>query len=103
MRYLPAYSSDLNPIEQAFSKLKMALRKGAARTVTTLLNSSEGSSKTFAPEECVNYFRHDRMESGSSCLYKRAHRAHASLRKYLWAKEKRHHVSVRCGDSRQLS
>jgi transposase len=60
VRYLPAYSSDLNPIEQAFSKLKMALRKGAARTVTTLLNSSEGSSKTFAPEECVNYFRHDR-------------------------------------------
>ena len=33
LRYLPAYSPDLNPIEQAFSKLKAALRKGAARTV----------------------------------------------------------------------
>jgi hypothetical protein len=33
-RYLPAYSPDLNPIEQAFSKLKAALRnrKGAAQT-----------------------------------------------------------------------
>ena len=35
--YLPAYSPDLNPIEMAFSKLKTALRKGSARTVTTLM------------------------------------------------------------------
>ena len=35
-RYLPAYSPDLNPIEQAFSKLKTAMRKGAARTVKAL-------------------------------------------------------------------
>jgi transposase len=32
LRYLPAYSPDLNPIEQAFVKLKAALRKAAART-----------------------------------------------------------------------
>ena len=37
VRYLPAYSPDLNPIEQAFSKLKAALRKGATRTVDALL------------------------------------------------------------------
>ena len=36
LRYLPAYSPDLNPIEQVFAKLKAALRKGAARTVTVL-------------------------------------------------------------------
>jgi transposase len=36
-RYLPAYSPDLNPIEQAFSKLKAALRKGATRTVEALV------------------------------------------------------------------
>ena len=36
VRYLPAYSPDLNPIEQAFSKLKTAMRKGAARTVKAL-------------------------------------------------------------------
>src|SRR5215813_13567423 len=32
VRYPPAYSPDLNPIEQVFPKLKAALRKGAART-----------------------------------------------------------------------
>ena len=31
--YLPAYSPDLNPIENAYSKLKRALRDWAARTV----------------------------------------------------------------------
>jgi hypothetical protein len=41
-----------------FSKLKMALRKGAARTVTTLLKLIGRLIKTFAPEECANYFRY---------------------------------------------
>jgi transposase len=31
--YLPKYSPDLNPIEQAFSKLKALLRKAAERTI----------------------------------------------------------------------
>ena len=58
LRYLPAYSPDLNPIEQAFSKLKAALRKGAARTVTRLLKLIGRLAKTWAPEECANYFQH---------------------------------------------
>jgi len=58
LRYLPAYSPDLNPIEQAFAKLKAALRKGAARTVTALWKLIGKLLKTFAPEECANYFRH---------------------------------------------
>ena len=56
--YLPAYSPDINPIEQVFSKLKMALRTGAARTVTTLLELIGRLIKTFVPKECANYFRH---------------------------------------------
>lgn len=56
MRYLPAYSPDFNPIEMAFSKLKTALRKGAARTVTTLMRLIGKLIKTFAPERCANYF-----------------------------------------------
>jgi transposase len=56
-RFLPAYSPDLNPIEQAFSKLKAALRKGAARTVETLWKLIGRLLKTFAPDECANYFR----------------------------------------------
>jgi len=41
-----------------FSKLKTALRKGAARTVTTLTKLIGKLIKTFAPEQCTNYFRH---------------------------------------------
>jgi len=58
LRYLPAYSPDLNPIEQAFSKLKAALRKGAARTVKALWKLVGKLIKNFAPEECANYIRH---------------------------------------------
>jgi transposase len=58
LRYLPAYSPDLNPIEQVFSKLKAALRKGAARTVEALWKLIGKLVKTFAPDECANYFRH---------------------------------------------
>ncbi len=39
LRYLPAYSPDLNPIEQAFAKLKAALRKAAVRTFDALVNA----------------------------------------------------------------
>ena len=63
LRFLPAYSPGLNPIEQAFSKLKTALRKGAARTVTRLLKLIGRIAKTLAPEECANYFRHAGYEA----------------------------------------
>jgi transposase len=58
LRYLPAYSPDLNPIKQAFSKLKAQLRKGAARKVDALLKLIGKLVNSFAPEECANYFRH---------------------------------------------
>ena len=58
LRYLPAYSPDLNPIEMAFSKLKAALRKGAARTLKALWKLVGKTVQTFAPDECANYFRH---------------------------------------------
>ena len=63
VRFLPAYSPDLNPIEQAFAKLKAALRKGAARTVKALLRLIGKLLKSFAPEQCANYFRHAGYES----------------------------------------
>ena len=39
LRYLPPYSPDLNPIEQAFAKLKALLRKAAERSVDRLWRS----------------------------------------------------------------
>ena len=54
--YLPPYSPDFNPIENAFSKLKALLRKAAERTVDGLWNTIGGLIQTFTPAECANYF-----------------------------------------------
>ena len=54
--YLPAYSPDLNPIEQAFAKLKALLRKIAARTVEELWQAIADCLDQFTPQECRNYF-----------------------------------------------
>jgi transposase len=53
--YLPPYSPDLNPIEQAFAKLKALLRKLAARTVHALWDALGDILVRFTPQECVNY------------------------------------------------
>jgi len=55
LRYLPPYSPDLNPIEQAFAKLKALLRKAAERTVDGLWNAIGKLLDRFAPTECANY------------------------------------------------
>jgi transposase len=54
--YLPPYSPDFNPIEQAFAKLKAFLRKAAARTLETLEAAIAEALDAFAPDECANYF-----------------------------------------------
>jgi len=57
MRLLPAYSPDLNPIEQVFAKLKALLRSRAARTVDALWLAAGCFIQRFTPAECTNYFR----------------------------------------------
>lgn len=54
--YLPPYSPDLNPIENAFSKLKALLRKAAKRTIDDLWSSVAPVLDAFNPKECENYF-----------------------------------------------
>lgn len=56
MLFLPPYSPDFNPIEQAFAKIKAILRKAAARTVETLEAAIAAALETFTPDECANYF-----------------------------------------------
>ena len=56
--YLPPYSSDLNPIEQAFAKLKALLRAKALRTVGALWNALGDLVPCFSPAECDNFLRH---------------------------------------------
>jgi transposase len=56
LRFLPPYSPDLNPIEQAFSKLKAHLRKAAERTVHGLWSAIGPILDLYSPAECANYF-----------------------------------------------
>ena len=54
--FLPPYSPDLNPIENAFAKLKAMLRKAAARTLEQLWSAIAHIIDAFTPRECANYF-----------------------------------------------
>jgi transposase len=54
--YLPPYSPDFNPIENAFAKLKALLRKAAQRTVEGLWTAIGRLLEAFTPRECANYF-----------------------------------------------
>lgn len=55
--FLPAYSPDLNPIEQVFAKLKTLLRKAEERTVDAVRSRIGALLGHFTPDECANYFR----------------------------------------------
>jgi len=71
--YLPAYSPDLSPVndevvsreggaktpkEEAFSKLKAALKKAAARTKEALLDAIREALATITAEDADGYFAH---------------------------------------------
>jgi transposase len=58
LRYLPPYSPDLNPIEQAFAKLKALLRKAAERSLDALWRRIGELLAAFTPQECANYLAH---------------------------------------------
>jgi hypothetical protein len=53
-----AYSADLNPIEQAFAKLKAILRKAAARTKNELWNTIRRALDQCDADEFEGYLRH---------------------------------------------
>ena len=55
--FLPPYSPDLNPIEQAFSKLKTLLRKENARTIEQVETCIAKLLRQITPTECTNYFQ----------------------------------------------
>ena len=53
--FLPAYSPDLNPIEQVFAKLKTLLRKARARTCDAVNDAIAALLPAFTRKECANY------------------------------------------------
>lgn len=55
--FLPPYSPDLNPIEQAFAKIKHWLRQAQARSVPDLHTSIAHILEHFPPDECTAFFK----------------------------------------------
>ena len=56
--FLPPYSPDLNPIEQANAKLKSDLRRDEAREHAALVAAVRKSVRGFSPAMCRNFFSH---------------------------------------------
>jgi transposase len=56
--FLPSYSPDLNPIEEAFSKIKNILRKLGARTHQALLDAMEEALCKVTPSDAAGWFDH---------------------------------------------
>ena len=54
--YLPPYSPDLNPIEQAFAKIKHWMRHAQKRAVEDTWRHIGHLVETIQPPECANYF-----------------------------------------------
>jgi transposase len=56
--YLPPYSPDFNPIEEAFSKIKGALRKAQARTRQALIEALGAAISTVTARDARGFFEH---------------------------------------------
>ena len=56
LSFLPPYSPDFNPIENAFAKLKATLRARAERSINALRDAVGASVDLFSQTECANYF-----------------------------------------------
>lgn len=56
--YLPAYPPDLNPIEQAFSKVKGLLRKAQARTRQAVVETMGAALDVVTTHKARGFFKH---------------------------------------------
>lgn len=58
VRFLPAYSPDLNPIEMMWSKVKALLRKAQARDHPDLLAAIASALNAITPNDALGWFTH---------------------------------------------
>jgi transposase len=56
--FLPAYSPDFNPIEEAFSKIKAILKKTAARTREALIEAIGRTLEAVLSQDAWGWFAH---------------------------------------------
>jgi transposase len=66
--YLPAYSPDYNPIEEAFAKIKNLLRKAAARTKESLVEAIGVALSAVSAADARGYFEHAGYRSSAHLL-----------------------------------
>ena len=58
LTYLPAYSPDFNPIEEAFSKIKSMLSQAGARTKDALIGALGEAFSSISVQDARGYFEH---------------------------------------------
>ena len=63
--FLPAYSPDLNPTEEAFSKIKALLKKAAARTREALVEAMGEALCNVTSQDARGWFTHCGYEIGA--------------------------------------
>ena len=56
--YLPSYSPEYNPIEEAFAKINKLLRKAAARSKEALIEAIAAALSAISAEDIRGYFQH---------------------------------------------
>ncbi len=66
--YLPSYSPDLNPIEEAFSKIKGLVRKAGARTREALVEAIAAALSAVTAEDVAGWFDHAGYEPADQAL-----------------------------------
>lgn len=66
--YLPAYSPDYNPIEEAFAKIKNLLRKAAARSKEALIDALGIALSAVSPTDVLGFFDHAGYRPASQLL-----------------------------------
>ena len=66
--YLPPYSPDLNPIEEAFAKIKDMLRRAGARTKDALVEMLGEALSAVSARDALGYFEHAGYRPGAQPL-----------------------------------
>jgi transposase len=56
--FTPPYSPEMNPIEEAWSKLKNCLRSMAARTATKVMGAVQAAALAITPKDVLGWVRH---------------------------------------------
>jgi transposase len=56
--YLPSYSPDYNPIEEAFAKVKNLLRRSAARSKEALVEAIGAALSAVSAQDASGFFEH---------------------------------------------